>query len=73
MDSLKIIAWPEPLALHISALKALLAPSQASFLLLGAYAAKKQNTGPWGPSLGGEEGHVMRSEPFVNMSLCTVP
>lgn len=70
VDSLKIIAWPEPLALHIPVLKALLAPAQAFFLLLGPYAAKNQNIGPWGPSPGR---HVMRSESFVNNSLCTVP
>lgn len=73
VDSLKIIAWPEPLGLHISVLKTLLAPGQASSLLLGPYAAKNQNIGPWGPGPGGEEGHVMRSEPFVNKSLCMVP
>ena len=66
VDSLKIIAWPEPLALHIPLLKALLAPAQAFSLLLGPLAAKNRNIGPWGPSPGGEEERVMKSEPFVN-------
>lgn len=66
VDSLKIIAWPEPLGLQSPVPEVSLAPGQASSLLLGHCAAKNQNTGPWGPSPGGEEGHEIKSEPFGN-------
>lgn len=66
VDSLKIIAWPEPLGLQSPVPEVSLAPGQASSLLSGPCAAKNRNTGPWGPSPGREEGHEIKSEPYGN-------